>query len=180
MSIVVNLFGGPGVGKSTFAAGLYYFFKVHGHSCELVREYVKEFLYEDKKVGDFDQLFFLGEGIRRESILYGKVDVIVTDSPVQLCSFYARKYCKPYVASSVDSVISAFYRQASELGHKHLNVFLTRTHEYVQSGRFETHEQALEIDDEIRVRVRKDMEINSSTFGIDEVYKHVNEMLKWM
>jgi pantothenate kinase len=39
---IINVYGGPGAGKSTSAAYLYYLLKVAGKNVELVREYVKD------------------------------------------------------------------------------------------------------------------------------------------
>lgn len=42
MTSVINLIGGPGSGKSTTAAGLFFRMKSMGVRCELVTEYAKE------------------------------------------------------------------------------------------------------------------------------------------
>lgn len=149
MTTIVNLVGGPSVGKSTCAAYLYYLFKKNGKRAELVRECVKDWLYDGKSVGSFDQLYFLGEGIRRETVLYNKVDYVISDSPVLLNLAYARKYCSKNVVNSVEMMINAFYAQAHCEGHRHVNVLLKRTHDYVEKDRYETKEQALEIDENI-------------------------------
>ena len=41
-TIVVNLIGGPGSGKSTTAAGLFYNLKKLGINCEMALEYAKD------------------------------------------------------------------------------------------------------------------------------------------
>ena len=43
---VINLWGGPGCGKSTTAAGLFSIMKMRGHKVELVTEYAKELTYD--------------------------------------------------------------------------------------------------------------------------------------
>jgi tRNA uridine 5-carbamoylmethylation protein Kti12 len=81
---IINLYGGPGTGKSTSAAYLYYILKAEGHNVELVREYVKDWAWEGRQISTYDQIYFLGKQVRRESLLYGKVDWIITDSPVMM------------------------------------------------------------------------------------------------
>ena len=49
MTKVINLFGGPGAGKSTTAAGLFYEMKVRDIKCELVTEYAKDMTYEKQR-----------------------------------------------------------------------------------------------------------------------------------
>ena len=44
---VINLVGGPGCGKSTTAAGLFYELKRRDYSVELVTEYAKSRVWED-------------------------------------------------------------------------------------------------------------------------------------
>lgn len=39
---VINLFGGPGAGKSTTRAGLFHLMKLHGMNCEEFLEWVKQ------------------------------------------------------------------------------------------------------------------------------------------
>ena len=43
----VNIFAGPGAGKSTLAAGLFWYMKQRGEKCELVREFAKELVWTE-------------------------------------------------------------------------------------------------------------------------------------
>ena len=45
---VINLFGGPGCGKSTTAADLFARMKLRGLSVELVTEYAKDVVWDEK------------------------------------------------------------------------------------------------------------------------------------
>jgi hypothetical protein len=71
---IINLYGGPGTGKSTSAAFLYYLLKNDNVNAELVREYVKDWAWEKRSINTYDQLYLLGKQIRKESLLYGKTD----------------------------------------------------------------------------------------------------------
>lgn len=144
MTLVVNLFGGPGVGKSTTAAKIFSDLKQQKISCELVREYVKDWAWGERRVTPLDQLHLLGEQSYRESLLYGKVDVILTDSPLLLCAFYQNHYGKQnYLLQTV----SSFMDHAKNIKNvKYLNLVLSRTKEYDPKGRFETEDEAIDID----------------------------------
>lgn len=145
-TVIINLYGGPGTGKSTSAAYLYYLLKECGLNAELVREYVKDWAWEERKISTYDQIYFLGKQSRRESLLYGKVDAIVTDSPVMLGAFYAERYCPHRIADGVAHLTAAFYQQAHEDGHVHHHVMLRRSKGYNPAGRFQTEAEAREMD----------------------------------
>jgi len=147
---IINLYGGPGSGKSTSAAYYYYLLKAAGDNVELVREYVKDWAWEGRKISTYDQIYFLGKQVRRESMLYGKVDWIVTDSPVMMNLYYAQRYCTQTLGEGVRAATLSFYRQALEDGHKHLHIFLHRTKPYQGEGRYQTEAEAREIDDGIK------------------------------
>lgn len=164
---IINLYGGPGTGKSTSAAYLYYLLKKDGANVELVREYVKDWAWEKRTINTYDQIYFLGKQVRRESMLYGKVDWIVTDSPVMMNLYYAQKYCTHTLGEGVRSASLAFYRQAKEDGHHHIHVFLKRTKPYVAEGRYQTEAEAREIDDGIK-RVLYDLKIPTVDLTPDE------------
>lgn len=147
---IINLYCGPGGGKSTSASYLYYLLKSQGANVELVREYVKDWAWEARKINTYDQIYFLGKQTRRESMLYGKVDYIVTDSPVMMGSYYADKYCPKLLADGIRAATKAFYDQAEQDGHKHHHVFLKRSKPYNPSGRYQSEEEAKGMDVELR------------------------------
>lgn len=169
---ILNLYGGPGTGKSTSAAYLYYLLKKDGINVELVREYVKDWAWEKRPITTYDQIYFLGKQVRRESMLYGKVNYIVTDSPVMMNLFYAQKYCPVSLAEGIRSATLSFYRQATEDGHRHIHIFLNRTKPYIGEGRYQTESEARDMDVGIK-RVLEDLKIpivNSET-SEDELAK---------
>jgi len=143
MTTVVNLYGGPGTGKSTRAASLYTDMKTAGINCELVREYVKDWAWEGKKIGKYDQLYFLAKQFKRESILYGKVDYVITDSPFLLSGFYAEHYLKQ---DFITKAALDLRRLAEEEGVIFRDFSLKRYKEYNPNGRYESEEDAKKID----------------------------------
>lgn len=152
---IINLYGGPGVGKSTSAAYLYYLLKARGDNVELVREYVKDWAWEGRKFGIYDELYFLGKQIRHESMLFGKVSYIVTDAPVYMTAYYASIYCPPKMAQGVEAASQAFYQQAVDDGHRHVHVRLQRDRPYRADGRYQNEQQALEVDHGIESMLKR-------------------------
>lgn len=151
---IINLYGGPGIGKSTSAAFLYYLLKEEGKNVELVREYVKDWAYEKRTITTYDQIYFLGKQVRRESMLYGKVNWIITDSPVFMNLYYASKYCSKLVSAGVHAGTVSFYQQAQEDGHNHIHILLKRNKPYSVHGRYQTESEAVEIDSGIKLMLQ--------------------------
>jgi nicotinamide riboside kinase len=143
---IINLYGGPSAGKSTSAAYLYYLLKCQGESVELVREYVKNWAWDNRAFNVYDELYFLGKQVRHESMLFGKVKYIVTDAPVFMTAYYAKLYCSAGLAQGVEQAACAFYQQAKDDGHEHRHIYLMRNKPYKAEGRYQTEEQAVKVD----------------------------------
>mgnify|MGYP000350742020 CR=1 FL=1 len=89
--IMVNLWAGPGTGKSTTAAVVFHILKLANVRCELVTEFAKELTYLGRREELADQLWVSAAQEHRCRILVGKVDVIITDSPTGLGRAYVKK-----------------------------------------------------------------------------------------
>lgn len=137
---VINLYAGPGAGKSTTAAGLFNLMKTLGHSVELVTEFAKDVTYE-KNFGTLaNQLHILAEQDRRQRRLVGQVEWCITDSPLLL----GLAYMTPEYAEWLPHAICGAYRR-----YDNLSVVVERNphlHPYQAYGRNQTEEQAAELD----------------------------------
>lgn len=146
MTVVINLFGGSGVGKSTVAALLFSMMKMRGFHVELVREYVKLWAWSGKKIRATDQLYLLGKQSAYESLLYGKVDYIVTDSPVMLAGAYA-EWQSGEQGKYVTEAAKSYCNVCENSGEvRYLNYVLNREGTFDTRGRYETEEQAVQFD----------------------------------
>jgi hypothetical protein len=158
----INLFGGPGCGKSTTAAYLFAALKERQYHAELVQEYVKTWAHEGKRTESFDQIYLLGKQIRKEDVvLRNGVDIIVTDSPVWLSWFYYNLH------EQQDSVSTAIYDICAAFDSKYppLNLFLDRgSKTYNPKGRFQTEYEAREIDYQMLLDMDRHMSLDSFKF----------------
>lgn len=171
---IINLYGGPGIGKSTSAAYLYYLLKINNKNCELVREYIKDWIYECRAIGPYNQIYFLGKQVHKESLLYGKVNYVITDSPIMMSVYYAYLYCKKELADGVRCAAEAFYNQAEHDGYNHVHILLKRTHAYDTNGRYQTEQEAQQIDSGVR-KLLTDLDIPFMECDNDE--KNLSELL---
>jgi hypothetical protein len=134
---VINIFGGPGAGKSTTAAGLFYLMKLDHLRVELVTEYAKEVTWERRHNLLSDQLYMFAEQHRRLVRLRGQVDYVVTDSPLLLSAVY-REESYPVV---FEQLVLEFWN-----AFDNCNFALKRVKEYVKLGRRQTEAEAKEVD----------------------------------
>jgi len=139
---VINFYGGPGSGKSTKAAGLYYKMNMAGFSVELNNEFAKECVWEDNVPMLKDQLFMLAHQHRKILRLVGKVDYVITDSPVMLSGIYRELYDGPLYSDLIDKLARECYDK-----YENINFMLDRPKKiFNQKGRAQTEEGSIDID----------------------------------
>jgi len=148
---IINLFGGPGIGKSTTAAKIYHDLQMKGYECDLPYEFPKQIAWEDNRSQITDQLFVFAGQHRNILRSYGHVDYIILDSPILLSLVYKNLYNSDFPSNlygkSFDSMILDVFR-----GYDNINFNIERVREskeYFINGRFQTYEQSKKIDDKI-------------------------------
>ncbi len=134
---VINLFGGPGAGKSTTAAGVFWLLKNRGLRVELVTEYAKALAWAKRGAELTDQFYIYSKQHHRQHVLKGQVDFVVTDSPLLLTLLYAGE-TEP--DSYSDYVVDNWNK------YDNVNFFIVRTKPYHQEGRWEAEEAASDMD----------------------------------
>lgn len=138
---VINLYGDPGTGKSTIAAGLFYNLKMLGYRVEYVTEFAKEIVYDNAyKVLD-DQIYLFGEQQHRLKRCMAENEIIIMDSPLLLSVVYD----KSSDLKLRDLVISEYGK------YNNVDIFLSRemVSEYSNNGRLEDQHQAKLLDEKI-------------------------------
>ena len=87
-TIVINLIGSPGTGKSTLASELFSKMKWQGYDVELVSEYAKELVWEERTETFKNELYLFAKQHHRMFRLNNKVKYIITDRPLILSLFF--------------------------------------------------------------------------------------------
>ena len=140
--LVVNLFGAPGAGKSTGAAYIFSKLKMAGINAELVTEFAKDKVWEESKSVFQNQAYIFGKQYFRISRVQGKVDVVITDSPILLSSFYAND---EVLGKEFDALIMKVFNS-----YDSMNVFINRVKPHNPSGRFQTEAESDELSNVMR------------------------------
>lgn len=133
---VINLFGGPGSGKSTTAAGLFWEMKNARLNVELVSEFAKGMAWAERVKELTDQPYILGQQYHRLHVLKDKVEWAITDSPLPLVLLYGHEPTALFKGVTME-LFNEF---------ENYNFFVERVKPYVSIGRFQGQSEAEIID----------------------------------
>lgn len=138
MPLTVFLYGGPGIGKSTFLAQLFAELKTRGRNVEAVHEVAKGLTWEKRDVALSHQAYINAKQMFHMDRLQGQVDVIVTDTSTLLGLVYGTDMTTAFTDWLVDD-----YRRRNTL-----NILLERdpSKAYNSSGRRQTEREAVAFD----------------------------------
>lgn len=173
---VINIIGGPGIGKTTISALLFANLKIKGYICEYVQEFAKKLVW----LKDYDtlnnQFFVSREQYTLLKQIDGHVDFLITDGPL-IHGIYYNKYNKDN-NSNIDKVEKFILNSINKF--KNINIVLDRVdRDYEKEGRIQTEQEAKDID----VILRHILRTNNYTFSSfraepDEIENIVNEVIK--
>jgi len=175
-AIVVNLIGGPGVGKSILTSEIFSELKRRFVSAEISPEYIKKKLREGAMKAVESQIYIFGKQQYQLFTMKDEVDVIVTDSPFIFCSIYDKTKNE-----ELKNLVMSEYNK-----YNNMNYFILRDKEvpYEQEGRYQDSEGAKEVDREIsEFLIENDIEftgvsgigVDVKNFIVDEIMKKINE-----
>ena len=172
-TIVINIAGGPGTGKTTIAAELFSKLKEKGYEVENVSEFAKELVWEGRSQAFDDRLYMHGEQNHRLMQMNGKLDFIITDSPLFLTSVYNDYYLKDKFSKSYNKMIDLVTTETFKL-YNNKTYLLQRNTDYKVIGRRENQKKALDIDKAL-LKYLKDRRIKYKSLSIDNA---TNEIIK--
>lgn len=166
---VINLFAGPGAGKSTCAAGLFFLMKSRGLKVELVTEFAKDLVWADRQRELEDQLYIVAKQNHRLFSLRRKVDYVITDSPILLTLVYQTDM----PASFDPFVLDTFH------SYDNHNFFIDRCKPYHPYGRVQTEEEAHQVDLRIAALLRiyglRYRAVKGNSEAPDTIFEHLTK-----
>jgi len=166
--ITINLFSGPGAGKSTTAAAVFSLLKMHDINAELITEFAKDLTWE-KRLRTLDNQYYIwGKQHHRMWRLKGQVNVMVTDSPLILGLIYGG----PRPDCFNETIMRSFYDEFDNM-----NYFLMRMKPFNPKGRNQTEDEAKKLDDEVLLMLAENdiryKIVPGNTEGINDIAKHI-------
>ena len=168
-TIIVNLFGAPGAGKSTGAAYIFSKIKMAGVNAELVTEFAKDKVWEESKEVFNNQIYIFGKQSFKISRVMNKVDVIITDSPIILSSFYNSD---EMIQEELDALVMKTFNS-----YNNMNYFIERVKPYQEKGRFQTEEESDQIADEVSTLLDEKKVDYEVIAGDTEGYNYIVEQI---
>jgi hypothetical protein len=157
---LINLFAGPGKGKSTTAAGLFHLMKLRGHSIEYVPEYAKDLAWEGRVRNATQIELVMKQYLRLERLKRhpkaptatrnSKPDYIVTDCPILLGLVYG-KMAPGYLPPSWPQLLKELH-----FSFNSVNIFLTGNKSYNENGRAHSEEDAKILHECIRQMLNRE------------------------
>lgn len=138
---VINIFGGPGAGKTTLAMSVFTSLNMQQKKIEYVDEYAKELTWNQSfKLMENQRIIFANQH-QKFYRLRDALEIVVTDAPLFNSIVYSGK----------DEDNKTFHADVFHEFNKYqnLNFFLKRETTYQTHGRTQKLEDAMKVDEEV-------------------------------
>lgn len=176
-TLIINVLGGPGVGKTTIASDLFVRFKRKELDVEIVSEFAKELVWEKRNEAFDDRLYMHAEQNHRLMMMNGNLDYIITDSPLILTSVYNHFYLEDKHTKEYNKMIDDVTLQTFN-SYNNITFLIERETGYDTNGRRESLDEAKAIDERI-IKYLEDnniqyIKIKDRENAADEIIKYLN------
>jgi len=175
---VINIIGGPGIGKTTMSALLFARLKMKKYIAEYVQEYAKKLVWLKKYDILNDQYKVSTKQYKVLKSMVSEVDFIITDGPLLHGIYYNRENkSNTSNVEKTEEKIKEYYNSFNNI-----NILLIRgNYEYEQAGRYHTENQAKQIDIELKKILNQlgleYLEISAEEKNIDQIIKYIEEYI---
>lgn len=168
MCVVINLWGGPGCGKSTTMAKIFSELKIKGYNVEMVSEFAKDLVYEKRNETMKDELYIFAKQNHRLFRVKDKVDIIVTDRPLPLTCVYDKVYGKN--DKNLHTLVRRTFKE-----YDNINILLGFNEDnYKKEGRLQTKEEALNLHH----KIAEELELYGDTLSVYTMENIIEEVEK--
>ncbi len=144
MAKIINLFGGPGAGKTTLAAAIFHSLKILQINAEIISEFPKDMILEQNAQALDNQFYITANQAYRIWCAAKVYDYVIVDSPILLGAIYNKN---PNIAAEFNAFLLKYHHEFDNI-----NIFLLRgeKNQHPMSGRIHDIDEAIKKDIEIR------------------------------
>lgn len=177
MSNLINIYGGPGTGKTTVAAVLFARMKQKGMFVDMCMEYAKELVYTGKLRGTNEYAIWDEQRRRHNVMLHGGVDFVITDAPLMQKVVYSQLFSGATDRELGDMVLEA---ENTELRYtRSLDIMLPEPPKEIDlKGRVHGYFDSLRIHNHTRQLLQNHGHLFYPVGGINEVIEVVDNWIE--
>lgn len=179
---VINIIGGPGCGKSLFTAAIILYLNLHHKSVELIPDFAKSLVWQKDYEALRNQYFIAQQQYRMLELLDGQVQFLVNECSLPQMMYYNENHADNICdVAKTHEHMQEWYKQFNNV-----NILVERAEPkdgteqtYVRTGRFQTEEQAREIDRGLHdMLTREEMEFTVLKPVVTEIHAFTASLLK--
>lgn len=173
--LLINFVGAPSSGKTTISSFTFVKLKTNHLSSELVQEYAKQLVWSENYEDLSNQWYVSKKQYEMLKSVYGKVDYLVTDSPLILGLHYNR-YHKDNVCN-IEKTEKMILSKISEFNNVYIFLKRNLSLPYEKIGRIHNEQQSSEIEQNLKLLLDefnlKYLEITSDINNIDTILEYI-------
>lgn len=176
---IICLYGGPGAGKSTTCAGLFYKLSLMGYRCAMILEQAKDWVLEGRTIQSGDQAYFLASQARLERIAARDgVDFIITDAPLYLVHYYGVNNLEFTFKNDLEPIFKQ-EQYLEALGYEYHHYIVERHPTFSPAGRLHSREESAAIDSEVTEHLESVglyfVPISSNDYAVETILNQLKE-----
>lgn len=176
--LVVNIFGEPGSGKTSTAAGLFYQLSINGFQAEVVPEAAKLYAWETLQDDTgktlmhpvFEQqIFLLGKQNRSLQSLQGKREIAIMECPLLMGAVYKpEKYFQHFMPLILEQFNA----------YNNVNILLERNHTFDPQGRVHSENESNDVRSQLKVLLESNSIAYKSIKTHDNIDKEIAQYIR--